>query len=1096
MLYPKNNEQTLSAELFQNPTSEYRGTPFWAWNGVLDDEELKRQIDIFKTMGLGGFHMHVRTGLDVPYLSEEFMDHIRFCVEEARKRGMLAWLYDEDRWPSGTAGGRVTKNQPENARKTLLLTPTPYAPDRPHRNTRPEPGRGQESIRQDNGTLLAVYDICLNSDGTLASSKRIDEHDTAVGVKWYAYMEYATEDPWFNNCAYVDTLRPEAVRDFLSYTHEKYYKAVGRDFGGLIPAMFTDEPQFTPKETLNFSDEQKDVFMPWTSELPNLYRERYQEDIFDHIPELLWELPNGKCSSFRWKFQNLLTDRFVDSYCRQIGSWCDSHGLSMTGHVMGEPSLESQTQAVGDAMRCYRHFGIPGIDMLCDFHEYTTAKQTQSIIRQLGKEGMLSELYGVTGWDYDFRGYKLQGDWQAALGVTVRVPHLAWMTMKGEAKRDYPAAINYQSPWYDQFSMIEDHFARLNTALTRGKANVRVAVVHPIESYWLHFGPSDLTSAVRAQMEQQFSGLAETLLFGGIDFDYLCEAELPQICSCPGNPLKVGLMEYDVVIVPPLTTIRDTTLSILEKFRTDGGALIFIGNCPTHVNAEPSTLAKTLFDRSKHVNDSPSEILGSLEPYRFLSIRRSDGQRENRILHQLRNDGDGLWLFLCNGKNPTCPDVDDAGTIRITLNGCYDLTLYDTMTGTISALPSVCRGNQTIFERKWYIHESMLLRLTPFCDQDKTSTCTVGSSARQEISPDAKPISSAVRSVSSDEKPVSDAQALPHQTQALTSSQPDLAFGMVPITLEEPNMLLLDMAEYSFNGGPYYSEDELLRIDNTVRRLLDIPVRRKEVVQPYLIAPDNPKDRLTLRFRLTSEISITGAKLALEDADTSEIRCNGILVPSVIDGWYVDRSIKTVALPDLIAGENILEITVPIGRRTNLEYMYLLGDFGVRVCGTKKTLVDKPACIGFSDIVGQGLPFYTGNLLYHFKIRAEGDFIVRIPRYRGGLTSVLLDGRTVGNIAFSPYCLHVPCTPGEHELTIRLYGTRQNGFAQLHHTPGVYFYQSPNSWRSAGDLWCYEYQFKQAGLLTSPELFRAVFLDENGNSRQASGYQEHMTDRS
>jgi hypothetical protein len=61
---------------------------------------------------------------------------------------------------------------------------------------------------------------------------------------------------------------------------------------------------------------------------------------------------------------------------------------------------------------------------------------------------MLSELYGVTNWDYDFRGHKSQGDWQACLGVTVRVPHLAWQTMKGEGKRDYPASIFYQSPRY------------------------------------------------------------------------------------------------------------------------------------------------------------------------------------------------------------------------------------------------------------------------------------------------------------------------------------------------------------------------------------------------------------------------------------------------------------------------------------------------------------------------------------------------------------------------------------------------------------------------------------------------------------------------
>ena len=99
MLYPKNTQKQLNDELFRNPTSEYRGTPFWAWNGKLEKEELIRQIGIFRQMGLGGFHMHVRTGMDTPYLGEEFMDFVRLCTGEARRCGMLAWLYDEDRWP-------------------------------------------------------------------------------------------------------------------------------------------------------------------------------------------------------------------------------------------------------------------------------------------------------------------------------------------------------------------------------------------------------------------------------------------------------------------------------------------------------------------------------------------------------------------------------------------------------------------------------------------------------------------------------------------------------------------------------------------------------------------------------------------------------------------------------------------------------------------------------------------------------------------------------------------------------------------------------------------------------------------------------------
>ena len=103
MLYKKNGADHLTEELFRNPTSEYRGTPFWAWNCKLEQSELERQIDVLHEMGFGGFHMHVHTGMDTPYLSDEYMSLVRACVDKAERERMLAWLYDEDRWPSGAA---------------------------------------------------------------------------------------------------------------------------------------------------------------------------------------------------------------------------------------------------------------------------------------------------------------------------------------------------------------------------------------------------------------------------------------------------------------------------------------------------------------------------------------------------------------------------------------------------------------------------------------------------------------------------------------------------------------------------------------------------------------------------------------------------------------------------------------------------------------------------------------------------------------------------------------------------------------------------------------------------------------------------------
>ena len=158
MLYKKNTTESLEKSLFENPTSEFRGTPFWALNSHLTKDELCRQIDVFKEMGLGGFHLHVRTGLENEYLSEEYMNLMKDTVVKAKSEEMLAWLYDEDRWPSGAAGGFVTKDERYRGR-CLLFTPYKDAEAYSVNDSRAEGGRSGK------GKLIACYDIVLDSNG-------------------------------------------------------------------------------------------------------------------------------------------------------------------------------------------------------------------------------------------------------------------------------------------------------------------------------------------------------------------------------------------------------------------------------------------------------------------------------------------------------------------------------------------------------------------------------------------------------------------------------------------------------------------------------------------------------------------------------------------------------------------------------------------------------------------------------------------------------------------------------------------------------------------------------------------------------------------
>lgn len=1027
MFYPENQKKRLDEKIFRNPPCEYRAAPFWAWNCDLNKDLLLREIDQMKRMGMGGFHMHVRTGMSTTYLSDGFMQLIRDCVDKAKEERMRAYLYDEDRWASGAAGGYVTREERYRARY-LLFTTVSY--EQAEENPASVP---VDSPRTGKGRLLARYAVRLNDEGELAEYRLLKDGQQADAAEtaWYAYLEIEKESPWFNNQTYVNTLDKKAIERFVEITHERYKEVVGNEFGGAVQSIFSDEPQFSRKTTLGFAGEKKDVVLPWTDDLPDTFRAAYGEELLAGLPELYWELPGGAVSLIRYHYHDHIAERFAEGFADTVGTWCARNGLLLTGHMMEEPTLKSQTAALGEAMRSYRSFQLPGIDMLCDWREYTTAKQAQSAAHQFGCPGVMSELYGVTNWDFDFRGHKLAGDWQAALGVTLRVPHLTWVSMEGEAKRDYPASIGYQSPWYTEYPMVEDHFARLNTVLTRGKAQVRLGVIHPVESYWLHWGPSEATALVRDEMDEHFQSLAQWLLYGLIDFDYISESLLPQQCEAGNAPLSVGEMAYDVVLVPDCQTLRATTVDRLESFVAAGGRLVFAGRIPELVDAKPSSRVKELAQRAECISFSKGAFLSALDGVRFVDIRDDKGMRTTNLLHQVRAEGDTRYVFLCHGEKPENPDVCLREDIVLRIRGEWKVRRMDTATGEIAPLHVAYEKGRTVLRYAFYAYDSLLIELTP------------GRAEAGEDAPAEKKF---------------DYYALWHP---------------VEIALPEPNVLLLDTAQYAFDDEENWrDEEELLRADDAFREELGYPLRKKEVAQPWVV-PDEPiTHHLRLKFTVHSEMEIKAPQLALEKAESVEIAVNGCPVDNASVGWFVDESIKKVQLPDLPAGDSVIELTLPFGRRSNVEWCYLLGDFGVRVQGAEKTVIPPVRRLGFGDWTTQGLPFYCGNVTYKIPVRVEKDTLtIRVPQYRSSVLGMEMDGVRQGDMAYAPYeYTFTNLQPGEHEVGITVYGNRVNGFGCVHNCDESTSWFGPDCWRSEGVRWCYEYRLRKSGLLVSPQI--------------------------
>ena len=296
--------------------------------------------------------------------------------------------------------------------------------------------------------------------------------------------------------------------------------------------------------------------------------------------------------------------------------------------------------------------------------------------------------------------------------------------------------------------------------------------------------------------------------------------------------------------------------------------------------------------------------------------------------------------------------------------------------------------------------------------------------------------------------------------------------SLVHYVLDEPNALLLDKAEYALDQGEYRPEEEILRADNALRRELGWPLRMDAVAQPWTVKEEKTEHTVRLRFAVRSEIAVPDAKLALEDAELAKIWLNGKLVESGPEGWYTDKSIGTVALGTLEPGDTVIEAEWPFGRRTNLEWCYLLGSFGVRLQGESRTLTALPEKLGFDDVTRQGLPYYGGNITYCIPLTTEaGTLSVCAPHYDGAALRAALDGEPKGYLVYAPYRLTLgEVEKGPHLLELTLLGSRQNAFGPVHLADEKEKWIGPNAWRSEGACWTESYRLKRLGIRSRPEV--------------------------
>jgi hypothetical protein len=210
--------------LFVDPPSEYRSAPLWDWNEQITEEGIDFQMKEFKNAGIGGVFVHPRPGLLTEYLSDEWFHLFDYTVQKGKALDMKVWIYDENSYPSGFAGGHVPAEMPDSYKHGtgLRLRILEQLPD----------------VQSDDLEVI----LKKSNDGFIDITNSVDQEKGIKGTYYVFEKSYPGKSQWYGGFTYVDLLYKGVTDKFLELTMTKGYEKNIADFGKTLPGIFTDEP--------------------------------------------------------------------------------------------------------------------------------------------------------------------------------------------------------------------------------------------------------------------------------------------------------------------------------------------------------------------------------------------------------------------------------------------------------------------------------------------------------------------------------------------------------------------------------------------------------------------------------------------------------------------------------------------------------------------------------------------------------------------------------------------------------------------------------------------------------------------------------------
>ncbi len=958
------------SEMFSDPPSEYRTIPFWVWNEKITREMIDDQLPGFKKNGFGGVFVHPRYGLITEYASDEWYELVEYAMEKAKSMDMELWLYDENSFPSGFAGGRLPAIMPVSYENGIAM--------KTH----------EMDVFQPDSSKSWISYYRKSGSGYTNITNNYKEHFGRKGD--YIAIEKLFYEPskWFGGFTYTDLIYPGVTEKFIEITMTGYERTIGDEFGSVVPGVFTDEPNINPR----FKGTTR-----WTPDLFEKFRSRWGYDLEDELVSLFME--TGEWKRVRHNYYCILLELFIERWSVPWNEYTEEKGLKWTGHYW-EHGWPNPIHG-GDNMAMYPYHQIPAIDMLFNsfkdrpdqFGNVRAVKELSSVANQFGRSRALSETYGASGYELSFEDMKRNGDWEYALGVNFMNQHLSYGSMLGDRKHDFPQTFSYHTPWWDDYRGQADYFARLSLALASGYQENDILVIEPTTSAWMHFVPGAENNVLN-EIGDEFHLFLDKFEYQKLEYDLASEKTLRDSGKVENGKIGIGQRMYSSLVLPyGLKNLDRSSFEYISQYLEEGGILYSFCGIPAYIDGRKSGETQELFGGYKEqvVYESDPGESGLNEISRSKEVIFTPLKNAEKVYFMRRKLNKGEIIFLSNF------DKGKKKSFLLAVENMRNAIEMDPVSGKFFEVNVERKSNKVFLQVELADAGSKLYFFSPGRIKARLTE-----KKRWESDTEEEIFISGIRR----EQP---------NVIAL-----DYCYLDVPSGAYTGDELMyfydahdLIYQEHGFPDNPWVSSSQF----------------KTEIIDRDTFGM-NSGFIVTFPLFINEGTDMSSVELVVERPDLYKVTVNEIEFQRIDDRYYVDKGTGVYAVGKALrVGNNNISLTArPFSVFHELAPVFLTGNFSVQPAAEGWQLSqEQPLSTGSWKAFG--LPFYPGKISYHSSFTMEGPLKAKLKMENWEASCITVSvNDSEDMLLWPPYekDLSKWLVKGENTLKITLTGSLKN----------------------------------------------------------------------